>query len=380
MAREARRAEKLRVVIAGAGVAALECALALAELAPGRTDMKVIAPNAEFFNRPMTVREPFGYARARCYPLASILEVAGASQLTDELSWVDPVGQTVHTKGERTLDYDALVLALGARAVPRYEHAMTIDDRRLDDTMHGLIQDVEAGYTRSLAFISPGRMAWPLPMYELALMTAGRAYDMGEEVAITIVSPEDSPLAIFGSAASAAVGERLARARIETVNSAYAEVPSNGNVVINPGERHLRVDRVVALPELFGPPLRGVPLGTHGFVRVDQHGQVAHAGPIYAAGDVTEFPVKHGGLAAQQADAVAESIAARAGARLTPRPFDPVIQGILLTDAEPLYLTAKIAGGHGFSSEVSDTPFSPPGKTDARYLAPVLARADSQDS
>ena len=35
---------------------------------------------------------------------------------------------------------------------------------------------------------------------------------------------------------------------------------------------------------------------------------------VYAAGDATDFPIKQGGLATQQADAVAERIAARAGA------------------------------------------------------------------
>ena len=38
-------AEKLRVIIVGGGVAALEAALALRELAPEHTDVSVIAPN-----------------------------------------------------------------------------------------------------------------------------------------------------------------------------------------------------------------------------------------------------------------------------------------------------------------------------------------------
>jgi sulfide:quinone oxidoreductase len=117
-----------------------------------------------------------------------------------------------------------------------------------------------------------------------------------------------------------------------------------------------------------------LPLGELGFIRVDRFGQVPDAGPIYAAGDATEFPVKHGGLAAQQADTAAESIAALAGAQCTPEPFDPVIYGMLLTDDKPLYLSAQITGGHGFSSEVSDTPtWSPPEKIHAKYLAPYLA-------
>ena len=73
------------------------------------------------------------------------------------------------------LPYDALLLALGARARPRFKYALTLDDRHLDEQLHGLIQDVEGGYIHKLAFIVPSQMPWPLPMYELALMTARRA-------------------------------------------------------------------------------------------------------------------------------------------------------------------------------------------------------------
>ena len=68
-------------------------------------------------------------------------------------------------------------------------------------------------------------------------------------------------MAIFGSGASDGVSKLLERAKIETINSAYAEIPKPGEVVINPGDRRLHVDRVVALPELYGPSVRGIPLG-----------------------------------------------------------------------------------------------------------------------
>ncbi len=371
--------DKLSVVIAGGGVAALEAALALADLAHENTDVTVIAPNAEFVYRPMTVREPFAYGEARRYPLESIVRDAGAKLLADELLWVDPAKQTIHTKNDKSIEYDALMLALGAKAVPRYTHALTIDDRRLEETLHGLIQDIEGGYIHSLAFISPGRIAWPLPLYELALMTAGRAYDMGVELTVTIVTPEDAPLAIFGAAVSSAVSELLQKAGIETISSACAELPSAREVVINPGDRRLQVDRAIALPELYGPSLRGIPLGEHGFIRVNPHGQVPDVGPIYAAGDATEFAIKHGGIASQQADAAAQAIAARAGAAVTPERFHPVIHGMLLTDSKPLYLTAQIAGGHGFSSEITDAPtWTPPSKIVAKYLAPYLEKQDRE--
>lgn len=370
---------KLRVVIAGGGVAALETALALTDLAGDRTDVTVIAPNTEFLYRPMVVREPFDYGAAHRYPLASIVHDAGAKLITGELGWIDPARQTIHTKADEAIEYDALVLALGASITKRYPQALTIDDRDLDETMHGLIQDVEVGYVHKLAFVAPGRMAWPLPLYELALMTAGRAYDMGIELETTIVTPEDSPLAIFGSSASSAAAELLARANVATITSAYAEVPSSREVVINPGERHLAVDRVIALPELYGPVVRGIPLGEHGFIRVDPHCRVPDVERIYAAGDATDFPIKHGGIGSQQADVAAQSIAALAGASMTPERFNPTIHGMLLTNGKPRYLTAHITGGHGFSSEITNTPtWSPPSKIAAKYLAPYLEKCDRE--
>jgi len=373
--------EKLRVLIVGGGVAALETVLALQDLAADRVEMRVLAPKSEFVYRPMTVREPFAFAGARHYPLAPIVAGAGAELIGDGLVWVDPERRIVHTTGEQEIGYDALVLALGARITPRYTHALTIDDRKMDETLHGLIQDVELGYVESIAFVAPGRMAWPLPLYELALMTAGRAYDMGIDMPITIITPEDSPLAIFGSQASEGVAELLAKAKIQEINSAYVEIPAKGEIVVNPGDRHLHVGRIVALPELYGPSVRGIPLSEHGFIRVNRFGRVADCGPIYAAGDATDFAIKQGGVSAQQADVVAESIAALAGVEIEPKPFHPLIHGMLLTYDEPRYLTAQITGGQGFSSQFGTEPtWSPVSKIAAKYLAPYLEALDRQET
>jgi sulfide:quinone oxidoreductase len=371
---------RFRVVIVGAGVGALEAALALADLAPELTEVTLIAPNDEFVYRPMVVREPFAYASASRYPIARIAADAGATLLRDRLAWIDPTAHVVHTEGGEAVEYDALLLALGAHAGVRYEHALTIDDRRLDEILHGVVQDIEGDYLHSIAFVAPPGAAWPLPLYELAMMSAGRAFDMGIELATTIVTSEESPLAIFGATVSSAVAELLREAKVQVITSAYAEVPRSGEVALSPGERLLRVDRVVALPELHGPRLRGIPLGDHGFIRIDPYGRVPHVEDIYAAGDATSFPIKHGGLAAQQADVAAQSIAAQAGAPVTPQRFDPVINGMLLTNDRPRYLTAHITGGDGFSSAISDSPsWSPPGKIVARYLAPYLVSLESED-
>lgn len=365
---------RFEVVIAGGGVAALEAALALRDLAGQRVGVTLLAPKPEFVYRPIRVQEPFGYPAARAYPLDRIARDLDATLVADGFKWLDADRRTVHTEHGRELRYDALLLAMGARLRPAFAHGLTIDDSRLDEQLHGLIQDVEQGYVRSIAFLAPPVMPWPLPLYELALMTARRANDMQVEVKVTIATPEDAPLAVFGGAVSDAVAKLLADNAIATITSAHTSVPEAGLVSIRPGERTLRVDRVVALPELFGPAPAGVPGGPHGgFIPVDSHCAVRGIESVYAAGDATDFPVKHGGIAAQQADTAAEAIAARAGAAVEAKPFHPHIRGILLGADRPLYLSATITGGHGSDSHIGAEPtWSPPTKIAARYLAPYL--------
>jgi sulfide:quinone oxidoreductase len=361
------------VVVGGGGVAALEATLALRDLAGELVDVTLVAPQDELVYRPMTVQEPFAYAAARRFGLAGIARDLGAELVHDRLGWVDPPRQVAHTEAGEELAYDALLVAVGSRIYERFPRATTIDDRRMDTLLHGLIQDVEGGYTTSVAFVAPPRMAWPLPIYELALMTAARAREMCVEVRIVIATPESSPLAIFGLGVGYAVSDLLAEAGIEMITDAYVEVPNTKELVINPGGRSMRFGRIVALPELMGPSVRGLPIAEHGFIPVTPYAQVRGVPNVYAAGDATDFAVKHGGIAAQQADAAAASIAALAGAPVEPEPFHPTIRGILLTGEKPRYLTAHIAGGAGFGSRVTDHPtWWPPTKIAAQYLGPYL--------
>ena len=366
-----------KVVIAGSGVAGLEAALALRDLAGERVKITLLAPEHEFVYRPMRVREPFAYSAARAYPVDEIARDIGVELSQDALLSLDADRQIVRTASGGHLAYDALLLALGAQLHSRFEHALTLDDRRLDEQLHGLVQDVEAGYTHKLAFLIPSQATWVLPVYELALMTARRAWDMQVDVSITIITPEDAPLALFGAAASRAVEQLLEQHGILTITSAHAETPAPGEVSIHPGSRTLHVRRIIALPELVGPTVPGVPKSTNGFIPVGVHGAVSGLERVYAAGDAVDFPVKFGGIAAQQADVASEAIAALAGAPVEPTEFDPVISGILVGGERPLYMRAHLTGGHGTSSEVSDEPIATPDtKIAAKYLAPYLEARD----
>lgn len=373
-----RSSEPFKVLIAGGGVAALEAALALRELGGDQIATTMLAPSAEFVYRPMSVGEPFGSGQAQSYPLEEIASDLGVELRVDSFKWLDAAGHVVHSETGDQLSYDALLLALGARMRPRFEHAITINDARLDELLHGLIQDIEGGYVDRLAFIAPGRIGWPLPIYELALMTADRAQDMNIDLSITIATPEDAPLAIFGTGASEKVRQLLAQNGITTITSAYCEVPERGHVAINPGARRIEADRIVAMPELYGPAVQGVPGGAvGGFIPIDLHCKVPGVENVYAAGDATDFPIKHGGIASQQADVAAQAIAALANLADEPAPFHPAIQGMLLTGGRPVYLSAALTGGHGADTEVSETAtWSPGTKIAARYLGPYLEERD----
>jgi len=88
-----------------------------------------------------------------------------------------------------------------------------------------------------------------------------------------------------------------------------------------------------------------VPRDEQDFIPIDEHARVEGMAHVYAAGDVANFPFKHGGLAAQQADAAADAMLAELGLPIVPRPFDPFVQGVLFTDSEPAYMQAQLAPG-----------------------------------
>jgi sulfide:quinone oxidoreductase len=109
------------------------------------------------------------------------------------------------------------------------------------------------------------------------------------------------------------------------------------------------------------------------FVRVDAFSRVVDTDDVYAAGDITTFPVKQGGIAAQQADVAARVIAAAAGADVTPEPFEPVLRGLVLSSS-PLFLRTELRGGRGnVSTADTEALWWPASKIAARYLSPYLA-------
>jgi sulfide:quinone oxidoreductase len=347
--------------------------LALGELASDLVEVELVAPEHQFFYRPLAVVEPFGGRQVGHWELADLARAAGARFTPGHLRALDVEAHVVELRSGQRIRYDAVVLACGARPRAAVAGALTFRGPADVERLRALLDEVKSGGVEHLVFAVPSGIVWPLPVYELALLTATELEREGLDATLAIVTSEPAPLALFGRAASDAVQHLLRERGIAVRTSAYPAELSDGLLKCLAGSG-VRADRVVALPRLSGPEIEGVPRDRNGFVPTDAHGRVAGAPDVYAAGDLTAFPIKQGGLAAQQADAAAEAMAAAAGAAIEPRPFQPVLRALLLTGARPTFLQVELGGGHGECSTASQDPlWSQPGKIVGRRLAPFLA-------
>ena len=289
--------------------------------------------------------------------------------------WVVPSRHVVVAGGEE-LRYDALVVAVGARAARALPRGIAFGEPGTRDALQGMLADLEEGYLQRVAFVVPPGSSWPLPLYEVALMTAAEVRGMGMDRAeFTLVSTEQTPLSVFGSEASDVVADLLEEAGVEFVGGCYANL-DGGRLVLAPGGRVIDAQRVVSLPMLLGPDIEGLPGDQNGFIPVDAHGLVAGLEDVYAAGDATTYPIKQGGLATQQADAVAETIAARAGAPVVPQPVRLILRGKLLTGGVSRFLSHELDGAAEDSHADERALWWPPNKIAGRYLSPYLHGRD----
>jgi sulfide:quinone oxidoreductase len=378
-----------RVVVAGGGVAAVEAILALRQLARRAVAIDLIVPQNALADRPASVAVPFGLGAPA--PL-DLLDLAWRHDVTvhrGELVSVDATARLVRLPRGAKVPYDYLIVAIGARPVPALPGATTFRGPVDAAAIERLLEAAAEGRYRRIAFAVPPGVTWALPAYELAIMSAVDLRDRGvRDMELTVVVPEREPLWLFGDAAGEAVRELLSARGIGLRTGARPATVRDGALTLESGET-LATDAVVALPALEGPRVPGLLHDAAGFLPTDAHGRVAGVDRVLAAGDATTFRIKQGGLATQQADAAAATIAAAVGAIDDAAPFSPVLRGLLLTGGAPLYLRAELdpAGAprtpqgtaRRLRGETSGRAlWWPPGKIAGRYLAPYLAMARPQ--
>jgi sulfide:quinone oxidoreductase len=348
------------VVIVGGGVAGLEALLGLHAMAGDAVRLTLVASDPDFSYRPLAVAEPFAMGHAYRVPLSQFAQDADAELVLDATVGVDDAAGRIRLRdgGERT--YDAAIVAPGGRPVAGVDGAVTWwpGDR---ETYGGLLRDIDEGYAKRLVIVVPPGAVWPLPAYELALMTAGQAADMGhDDVRVMIVTPERRALSLFGDEASEAVAEELRDAGVELKTGVVAR-RDQGGIVLDPGGERVEAQRVYAVPRLLGPAIDGLPADEEGFVLAGDDARVEGCERTWAAGDGVVSPVKFGGLATHQARRAAASIARLAGAEDAPDPGEPVIHGRLLIGRRTRRL-----GGRG---DADGAPlWWPQGKVAGEYL------------
>ena len=357
-----------RLVVAGGGVAAVEAVLALHDLAPSALDITLLAPARVFAPPPDTVAEATGGPPALRFDLTGIAEDLGVELVGDALDGVDARERRVVTRGGRELPYDALLLALGALPGPVLPGAIRFAGARDVAAVRSSLDQLPRTARATIAFVATGGVGWTLPLYDLACLTAAGASAEGLERDIVVVTAESEPLGVFGHSAARAVARQLSSLRIQVRTGSMAERVEEGQLWLALGGS-VEADLVIALPEPVGPEIPGLPVDGRGFVPVDRFGRVVGVDAVWAAGDVTSRPLKQGGLAVQQADVAAASIAAWAGAGVEPEPYEPVLRGLLLTGADPRYLRRASS-----STVPSTSAVRPLWSLDAKIAGGRLAR------
>ena len=372
--------DPVHVVVAGGGVAGLEAIMALRDLAGRRVRITLLEPGDSFVYRPLSVGEPFALGAARAVSLAQFARDFDCEVVQDTITHVLPDLHAVALQSGDEIGYDKLVVALGGRRERAFDYATTFRGQEDVEALHGLVQDVEQGYVHSIAFVVPAGVSWSLPLYELALMTARRAHEMCIDLEVSLVTPEERPLPVFGSKASADVQAMLEAAGVHVFCGFTPEIPRKGTVMLHPTGNWIEAERIIALPVVRGRRLTGLQCDSDGFIPIDPFGRVPRVDDVYAAGDGANFPVKQGGVAAQQADVLAAHIARSVGVPVEVQPFRPVLRGQLLTGDKPHFMRHDLRA-HDMQDDASTDHMLwwPPTKIAGRYLSSYIAADEERE-
>jgi sulfide:quinone oxidoreductase len=332
------------VVVAGGGFAALEAVLALRALAGSAARISLVSPDPVFAYRPAATLDAFSDTAPRVFDLAAIAAELGVKHYRTRVESVATARRRVSLSSGGRLTYDALVLATGARATVGVPGALTFRDQRDLPRFRDVLRELDRHHLDALVFAVPSGVAWPLPLYELAMLSAAHGRQQGGQTKITLVSPEPRPLAAFGAEASELVAAELADRGVRFLGSSVPGRLCGGGALSTQPGNPIKADRVVAVPQLRGASIAGVRANQWGFVATDAVGRVEGMDDVYAAGDTTVYPIKHGGLATQQADRIAHTIAAGLG--LTPHEVKvkPTLEVRLLGGERPLHLRIELDG------------------------------------
>ena len=269
--------EPVRVLVAGGNAGALEAALA--RIGTG-VRIDVLAPERHLVD---SVSEPAGLGRTVRRELAEIARASGFNLIRDAVERVDAEAHQVLTQGGETLDYDELVLSLSAQPRLTVPGALCLRGPQDAPALRTALLELQPG--ARVGYVIDDRSTWPLPAYELALMT--ESWSRAEERGLTVVlvTSELTPLDAFGKRASKHVRRAFAQRGIELHTERVADRFADDGLHVE-WDSPIPLDAAIALPALTGPAVPGIPRDALGFAPVDEQGRVRGVSDVFAVGDM----------------------------------------------------------------------------------------------
>lgn len=369
--------EDFQVVIAGGGVAALEAVLALRQLEPNPIAIELLSPSPDFHLQALSVAEPFG-GDPHTLDLGEFCAEHDVELRRDAVAEVWGGPRRILTAGGDEVFYDALLMATGARRTSVLPGSHPFRGAADVAWFGTLLERLQRGAIGDVVFAVPRQVKWTLPIWELAMLTAGWLADHARtDAAISVVTHESAPLEVLGPNVSKRVAELLDESGIGLTTGAGVLRFDQGRLSCE-GGNDVRADEVVALPGLSVPEVPGVSQGRHGFIGCDAEMRADGLDRVWVAGDSSWFPIKQGGLAAQQAEISAAGILRAAGADVELPPFRPIVRGALITGKQPQFMRVEIGEDAGAALTTSPL-WWPPIKVAGPRLGPYLAQRWSLD-
>jgi sulfide:quinone oxidoreductase len=323
-----------RVIVLGGGFGGIAAATGLRNLLPRSDEVILVDRRPDFV---MGLRKT--WAVVGLHPLEdgvrplSLLADRGIRVIEAAIETIDPVSHTVRLD-DRSLDGDALVVALGAEHAPEtipglVEHSINVWDRAQAHRANTALDGLPGG--RLLIGVFGVPYACPPGPFELALLARERLAARGVTASVAVFGPMPIALPVVGPAESAKVERLLDAAGIAFLRGHRVTEVRAGVVVFADGEER-PFDLLFAVPPHRCPALL-VEAGLAapgGWVMVDPRTLATSFPGVYAVGDCTAIMLTHG-LPLPKAGVFAEAegyvAAERIAAELAGRPSDAVFAG-----------------------------------------------------
>ncbi|OIQ95223.1 NADH dehydrogenase-like protein YjlD [mine drainage metagenome] len=346
--------ESARIVILGAGFAALTAARELRKGAP-EASITLISPTTDFVYLPSLIWIPPGIRKGSdlVIPLARFLNKYRIDHISGSVTGMKNGGRTVLTEGGE-IENDALIIATGGRflkGMPGIEHALTLcEGVSAAEAIGKRLREMEGG---SIAFGFGANPKEPSamrggPMFELlfGVDTWLRQQGKGkrERFQLTFFNAAAEPGKRLGEKAVKGLLAKMQKRDIAT--QLGHKIKGFSATAVSTEAADIPADLILFMPGLTGPAWAessGIALSDGGFFPANEFCEVKGMERVFVAGDAGSYPgpdwlPKQAHMADLQARAAAENLLlALAGKAPTARPrtelicvVDSVNAGILV--------------------------------------------------